>query len=69
VSKIYKQDNPLNTIQEYGLEGNEIITILEITRPYLTTKIARNNYTTNKIFKALGAATTTEPNKSESNEN
>jgi hypothetical protein len=71
IENIHKQDNPLNIIQEYGLEGSEIITIFEITRPYLTTKIARNNFTriTNKIFKALGAATTTEPNKSESNEN
>jgi len=71
IENIHKQDNPLNIIQEYGLEGSEIITIFEITRPYLTTKIARNNFTriTNKIFKALGAATTTELNKSESNEN
>lgn len=71
IENIHKHDNPLNIIQEYGLEGNEIITILEITCPYITTKIARNNFTriTNKIFQAIGAATTKEPNKSESNEN
>ncbi len=71
IENIHKQDNPLNMIHEHGLEGNEIITIFENTRPYLTTKIARNNYTriTNKIFKALDIVTNSEPNKSESNEN
>jgi len=71
IENIHEQDNPLNIIHEYGLEGSEIISILKITRPYLTTKIAKNNYThiANKLFKALDIETITEPTYSGSNEN
>jgi hypothetical protein len=71
IENILKQDNPLNAIKEYGIDGNEIISIIETTRPYLTTKIAKNNYTriANKMFKALDIETITEPIQSDSNEN
>lgn len=63
MENIHKQDNPLNVIHDYGLDGNEIISIIEINRPYLTTKIAKNNFTriANKLFKALAIEMTSDP--------
>lgn len=65
IENIHKQDNPLNIIHEYVLEGSEIILIFEITRPYLTTKIAKINNTriANKLFKALDIETITNSNE------